>query len=153
MAGKNFPVCESLTWATCSGVPDATKNPPSSPPSGPMSMIQSAILITSRLCSMINTVLPWSLSLNNTSNSFLTATIAQEIYGSNKGVPAYVLACITGLSRIHDNKHYVSDVIFGAALGMAIGKGFAQVYRNNVSGKISILPLANQSRIQLVWHF
>ena len=94
-----------------------------------------------------------SFPSGHTSNSFLTATIAQEIYGSNKGVPAYALACITGLSRIHDNKHYVSDVIFGAALGMAIGKGFAQVYQNNVSGKISIHHLANQSRIQLVWHF
>src|SRR5437899_1299513 len=36
--------------------------PPPSPPSGPRSMIQSAVLMTSRLCSMTSTVLPWSTS-------------------------------------------------------------------------------------------
>ena len=36
--------------------------PPSSPPSGPRSMIQSAVLITSRLCSITTTVLPASTS-------------------------------------------------------------------------------------------
>ena len=33
----------------------ATTSPPSSPPSGPMSMIRSAVLMTSRLCSMTTT--------------------------------------------------------------------------------------------------
>ena len=44
--------------ATCSGVPSATIRPPPSPPSGPRSMIQSAVLITSRLCSMTTTCCP-----------------------------------------------------------------------------------------------
>lgn len=43
----------SLT--TCSGVPTATISPPRTPPSGPRSMIQSAVLITSRLCSITTT--------------------------------------------------------------------------------------------------
>lgn len=94
-----------------------------------------------------------SFPSGHTSNSFLTATIAQEVYGSKIGIPAYALASITGLSRIHDNKHYVSDVIFGAALGTAIGKGFGQIYQNNQHPKIGIIPLANQSRIQMTWHF
>jgi hypothetical protein len=37
---------------TSSGVPVATISPPPSPPSGPRSMIQSAVLMTSRLCSI-----------------------------------------------------------------------------------------------------
>jgi hypothetical protein len=44
--------------ATSSGVPVATTVPPPAPPSGPMSMIQSAVLMTSRLCSMTTIVLP-----------------------------------------------------------------------------------------------
>ena len=44
--------------AISSGVPVATMRPPPSPPSGPRSMIQSAVLMTSRLCSMTSTVLP-----------------------------------------------------------------------------------------------
>ena len=52
----------SSTSATCSGVPVAITSPPASPPSGPRSMIQSACLITSRLCSITSTVLPESTS-------------------------------------------------------------------------------------------
>jgi 3-dehydroquinate synthase len=44
--------------ATCSGVPSATICRRRMPPSGPMSMIQSAVLITSRLCSITTTELP-----------------------------------------------------------------------------------------------
>lgn len=65
-----------------------------------------------------------SFPSGHTSSSFLAATIADDLYGSKIGVPAYLLAGLTGLSRIHDNKHYLSDVIFGASLGIALGKGF-----------------------------
>src|SRR5881296_1600719 len=68
---RNWPVYER--WAeraSSSGVPVATTRPPSSPPSGPRSMIQSAVLITSRLCSMMTTVLPWSTRRLSTSRSF-----------------------------------------------------------------------------------
>ena len=56
---KNCPVYErSARRASSSGVPVATTRPPSSPPSGPRSITQSAVFTTSRLCSMITTVLP-----------------------------------------------------------------------------------------------
>ena len=72
-----------------------------------------------------------SFPSGHTSNSFLTASVAQEIYGSKVGIPAYLMATLSGLSRIQDNKHYLSDVIFGATLGIAVGKGFGHVYRQN----------------------
>ena len=37
-------------------------------------------------------------------------------------------AIIVAMNRIQDNKHYFSDVVFGAGLGAAIGLGFSQVY-------------------------
>ena len=92
-----------------------------------------------------------AFSSGHTSNSFLTATIAQEIYGSKVGIPAYIMACITGMSRIHDDKHYLSDVIFGAALGTAVGKGFGLVYRDNQNLKIGIIPGNQQLQINFVW--
>ena len=58
-----------LDAATSSGVPAATIVPPRVPPSGPRSMIQSAVLMTSRLCSMTSTVLPRSTSRCSTSSS------------------------------------------------------------------------------------
>ena len=48
--------------ATFSGVPATTTVPPPLPPSGPMSMTQSALAMTSRLCSMTTTELPLSTS-------------------------------------------------------------------------------------------
>src|SRR6476660_5532138 len=59
---KAWPVYDFLDRAICCGGPCATKRPPSSPPSGPRSIIQSALRITSRLCSMMMMVLPRSVS-------------------------------------------------------------------------------------------
>ena len=92
-----------------------------------------------------------SFPSGHTSNSFLTATIANEIYGNKVGIPAYTLACITGLSRLHDNKHYASDVIFGAALGTAIGKGFGSIFREINTPKVSINYLKKGFRINIGW--
>ncbi len=46
-----------------SGVPAAMTSPPPSPPSGPKSITQSAVLMTSRLCSITTTELPWLTQL------------------------------------------------------------------------------------------
>src|SRR5437016_2991181 len=56
-----------------SGGPQATILPPPSPPSGPRSITQSAVLMTSRLCSITTTVLPCDTSSCSTSSSFLTS--------------------------------------------------------------------------------
>lgn len=63
---KYRPVMLLGLAATCSGVPVATMRPPLSPPPGPMSMIQSALAITSRSCSMTTTVAPLATSRSNT---------------------------------------------------------------------------------------
>ena len=91
-----------------------------------------------------------SFPSGHTSNSFLTATIAHEIYGNKVGIPAYALAFITGLSRLHDNKHYASDVIFGAALGTSIGKGFGSIYREKNTPKVGINYFKKGFRIYIV---
>src|SRR5437763_12548971 len=78
------PVWLASTWATSSGVPVATMYPPASPPSGPRSMIQSAVLMTSRLCSMTSTVLPAATSACSTSNSLRTSSKCRPVVGSSK---------------------------------------------------------------------
>ena len=62
-----------------------------------------------------------SFPSGHTSHSFTVATIANELYGNEVGLVAYCLAALVATSRIHDNKHYLSDVIFGAGLGTAVG--------------------------------
>jgi Cu/Ag efflux pump CusA len=66
------------------GVPAATRRPPPSPPSGPRSMIQSAVLMTSRLCSMTTTVLPCSTSSCSTSSSLRTSSKCRPVVGSSR---------------------------------------------------------------------
>ncbi|MEC8838717.1 MAG: phosphatase PAP2 family protein, partial [Candidatus Neomarinimicrobiota bacterium] len=77
-----------------------------------------------------------SFPSGHTSHSFTVATIANELYGKEVGIAAYCLAALVATSRIHDNKHYLSDVIFGAGLGTAVGRGFALTYRDRINNKI-----------------
>ena len=71
---KYVPVYDLSLLAMSSGVPFATKFPPPSPPSGPMSKIWSDDLITSMLCSMTRTVLPLSTNFCKISINFLTSS-------------------------------------------------------------------------------
>ena len=49
---------QAVKMLTVSGVPETRISPPPLPPPGPRSTIQSAVLITSRLCSITTMVLP-----------------------------------------------------------------------------------------------
>ena len=76
-----------------------------------------------------------SFPSGHTSHSFTIATIVNELYGNQMGIAAYCLAVLVATSRINDNKHYLSDVLFGAGLGTAVGRGFALEYQNQLNDK------------------
>ena len=66
-----------------------------------------------------------ALPSGHTSHSFTVATVLSEIYGEeHRWVPivAYGAAGFVGYSRLDGNKHWLSDVILGAAIGHVIGK-------------------------------
>jgi membrane-associated phospholipid phosphatase len=60
-----------------------------------------------------------SFPSGHTSASFATAAVLEQRFGWRVGVPAYAAAAYVGLSRISEDQHYFSDVIFGAAIGIA----------------------------------
>ena len=66
----------------------------------------------------------YSFPSGHTSNSFLAAELINQIEGMPLSIPFYLLSINTALSRITDKKHFLSDVVFGAAIGISIGKGF-----------------------------
>ena len=70
--------------ATVSGVPATTTSPPFTPPPGPKSTTQSAVLMTSRLCSITTTVLPWSARRWRTSRSLRTSSKWRPVVGSSR---------------------------------------------------------------------
>jgi membrane-associated phospholipid phosphatase len=65
---------------------------------------------------------PHSFPSGHASTSFATAMVLQQHYGWKIGLPAFLAATYTGVSRIYANQHWASDVVFGAAVGMASGR-------------------------------
>ena len=53
--------------------------------------------------------------------TFASATVLQRHFGWKAGVPAYAVASYVAASRIHDKRHFLSDVAFGAAVGIVSG--------------------------------
>ena len=68
-----------------------------------------------------------SFPSGHASTAFSLAAVANHHYGWKVGVPAYVLASGIGLSRIEKDKHYLSDVLAGATLGLIVGRTVARL--------------------------
>jgi membrane-associated phospholipid phosphatase len=68
-----------------------------------------------------------SFPSGHTSTAFSLAAVANHHYGWKIGVPAYVLASGIGLSRIEKDRHYLSDVLAGATLGIIVGRTVARL--------------------------
>jgi len=62
--------------------------------------------------------------------TFAAATVLQQHLGYRAGLPTYLVASWVAMSRIHDNRHYASDVVFGAATGVVIGRSVTWHGRN-----------------------
>jgi membrane-associated phospholipid phosphatase len=54
--------------------------------------------------------------------TFAAATVIERHLGWKKAVLAYGAASYVAASRLHDNVHYLSDVVFGAAVGTIAGR-------------------------------
>jgi membrane-associated phospholipid phosphatase len=73
-----------------------------------------------------------SLPSGHAAGTFATATVLQRHFGWKVGVPAYVAGAYVASSRMSANKHHLSDVIMGAAFGIAaahtvtVGSGSAR---------------------------
>jgi len=68
----------------------------------------------------VATLTKGSFPSGHTSAMFATATVIHRRWGWRGGLPAYLLASYVGATRLQ-NVHYLSDVTFGAALGIASG--------------------------------
>ena len=61
----------------------------------------------------------------HTARSFAIAAVLADRHGRKAAFIAYPLAALIGLSTVEEDTHWASDVIAGAGLGLAIGKGIA----------------------------
>lgn len=63
-----------------------------------------------------------SFPSGHTASAFATATVLDRHFSKKVAIPAYAFASYVALSRMSANKHHVSDVIMGAAVGIAAGR-------------------------------
>lgn len=55
------------------------------------------------------------------SAAFATASVLERHLGYRGAWPTFVIASYVAASRLSDNRHFLSDVVFGSALGIASG--------------------------------
>ena len=59
-----------------------------------------------------------------------SATVLQQHLGWKAAVPTYAIATYVAMSRLHDNRHWASDVVAGATAGIIIGRSVTWHGRN-----------------------
>jgi hypothetical protein len=63
----------------------------------------------------------YSFPSGHAAATFAFASVIERHLGYRLALPTILIATYVGTSRLHDNVHFLSDVVFGAALGTAAG--------------------------------
>jgi membrane-associated phospholipid phosphatase len=93
-----------------------------------------------------------SFPSGHTTASFAVASVLATQFREIKWVPfaAYSVASMVGISRLYDNKHWLSDVVAGAAIGTLVGN---LVSHRTSNSKLALVPIAasNYQGVQLTY--
>jgi hypothetical protein len=83
-----------------------------------------------------------SFSSGHSSAAFSVMTVFAHEYRDIKWVPyaAYGTAALTAISRVHDDKHWASDVFFGAAVGVFSARSVLDGHGEG-DNKVVVLPM------------
>jgi len=82
--------------------------------------------------------------------TFATASVLERHFGYRSAWPTFVIAGYVAASRLVEQKHFASDVLFGAALGMA--SGWTVVGRHG-RGDFALypVPLRRGAGVMMTW--
>jgi membrane-associated phospholipid phosphatase len=89
-----------------------------------------------------------SFPSGHASASFATAMVLQDHYGWKVGLPAFLAAGYTAASRVVDNQHWTSDVVFGAAVGVVCARTVTIKFRES---RVSIAPVVTRRNAGLIF--
>jgi membrane-associated phospholipid phosphatase len=95
-----------------------------------------------------------SFPSGHTTASFAVASVLATQYRDSKWIPvaAYSVATLAGLSRIYDNRHWLTDVIGGAVVGTLVGN---LVSHRSADSKLTFSPYGNRNfqgvKMSYVW--
>ncbi len=97
-----------------------------------------------------------SFPSGHTTSAFAFASVIGAEHDLIYSIPAYTLATIAAFSRINDNKHYVHDVLAGAAIGMSYGIGLYYRQKDSDNDELTstfqILPSNNLDGIVAMYY-
>jgi len=82
-----------------------------------------------------------SFPSGHASGTFASAAVISHYY-KKAAIPAYAIASLVGFSRIEKNKHHLSDVVFGAMLGIVAARTAVRGTNTLLGGKVSWMPWA-----------
>lgn len=85
----------------------------------------------------------------HTSTTAVMATIIDQKFGHKWGIPAYAVMAVVAGSRLAQNKHKLSQDIFGAGLGIAEGLAVSRTYTDT---KIAIAKKILNGQIRVRGH-
>ncbi|MFA6583889.1 MAG: phosphatase PAP2 family protein [Elusimicrobiaceae bacterium] len=93
----------------------------------------------------------YSFPSGHTTAAFALSTVIDQNLRAKFGywqTPiVYAMAAGCGISRVYDHTHYVSEVIFGAGVGWAVGYWISNKPRNQDEQTVFILPFDNGAKI------
>jgi hypothetical protein len=82
----------------------------------------------------------WAWPSGHAASSFTVASMLDEYYGPNIGIPAYALASLISYRMLDTGDHWTSDVVFGAAIGWVVGHTFGAKQRQFEIAGFQVLP-------------
>lgn len=92
----------------------------------------------------------FSFPSGHSATSFATAAVVQRHFGWKAGIPAYAVASYVAASRIETQRHYLSDVAFGAAIGIMSGRTVT-LGRGNARFALSPAAAPGGAGVNLTW--
>ena len=93
-----------------------------------------------------------SFPSGHSSSVFSIATVIASEYKENVLVPplAYGIASLTALSRVHDDKHWASDIFAGSALGYFTAKAVIKLHDKDKANNISLYPVTKNGQTAIM---
>ncbi|UCG78926.1 MAG: phosphatase PAP2 family protein [Nitrospirota bacterium] len=95
-----------------------------------------------------------SFPSGHSASAWSVAAVVASEYEENRYVApiAYGIATLTALSRVHDDRHWTSDVFMGAAIGYFTGKTIHKLHSDS-SDNMVLIPVINDDSAILVATF
>jgi hypothetical protein len=82
----------------------------------------------------------WAWPSGHAASSFTVASMLDEFYGPDVGIPAYLFASLISYRMLDTGDHWTSDVVFGAAIGWVVGHTFETKQKQLEIAGFKVLP-------------